>query len=1370
MNNHDSYRKSPAKRPALHAVLMLCIVAASSAIAQQATISMSSGSTTPGGSTTLNISLSTSGGAQPSDLQLTMNYPAADVTSVSVAAGAGATAASKSVSCSSNNGITICVVYGMNTSVIGNGVFATATFNIAAGAPDAAAAVQLTGLVASDPTGNGISTTGNGGTISITQTVNPTLTGLSCNPPSVTGPGSSACTVTLNTSAPTGGFTATLTSNNTAVTVPANVTVPGGSTSAGFTATVASVSTTQAATLTASAGGVSKTFLLSATPATWSISGTVSSAASGATVALSGAASATVTADSAGNYSFTGLANGSYTVTPSKSGIVFSPPSQTVTINGANQSAINFTASTGATNTITVDATVSLDQAPASSTLVSPTFSTISGNELLLAFVATDWAGATTTVTNVTGAGLTWTLVLRTDVQKGTAEIWRAFAPTALNNVTVTATVSPAAQSSMTVMSFRGADTSGTNGSGAIGATGTGNSVSGAPTASLVTTRNNSWVFGVGNDNTNAIARTPGAGQTVVHQYLAPIQDTFWVQMLNAPTPLAGTTVILNDTAPTSDKFNLSLVEILPALGAPPPPTWTISGSASSPGAGATVTLTGAASATVTADASGNYSFTGLPNGTYTVAPSKSGYSFSPASQTVTINGANVTAVNFTATLKTWSISGNTSSTGAGATVTLTGAGSATVTADASGNYSFTGLSNGTYTVAPSKSGYSFSPASQTVTINGANVTAVNFTATLKTWSISGNTSSTGAGATVTLSGAASATVTADASGNYSFTSLPNGTYTVAPSKSGYSFNPASQTVTINGANVTAVNFTATLQTWSISGNTSSTGAGATVTLSGAASATVTADASGNYSFTGLANGTYTVTPSKSGLTFSPANQSVSINNANVAGINFTAQTSTQTISVDAKVSQDQSTASSTIASPSFSTASGNELLLALIGSGYQHGKTNTTVTSVSGAGLTWVRVIKTNVLNGTAEIWRAFAPTALSNVSVTANFSQKVLSSITVMSFTGVDTSGTSGSGAIGAVRSAYSASGPPTATLTSTRANSLTVGSGDDLGSATARTPGAGQSLVHQYLAPNGDTYWVQMRNSVTPIAGSSVTINDTAPTSDPYNLSIVEILPAVTAQMTTLLTAPVAQESPGGSVALSNAASGAAGDACSSGGMATIFGTGLITGAAQQAASVPLPRQLAGLQVKINDVAAPLVFVSDSQVNFECPQLPAGSPLHIVLESENGNSSMESVMRTATPGLFTIDSTDQGAVLIGETNEIAMPKTDRFPSRPAQRGEYITIYATGLGEVEDGVPAGTPAPLDRTVQLRNQIKIVAGDLEIDPSFAGLVPGTVGLYQVNAQLPPEIAAGSAVPLSIKVILPNEASAMSNIVTVAID
>jgi len=66
-------------------------------------------------------------------------------------------------------------------------------------------------------------------------------------------------------------------------------------------------------------------------------------------------------------------------------------------------------------------------------------------------------------------------------------------------------------------------------------------------------------------------------------------------------------------------------------------------------GGGASVTLNGAASATVTASSSGAYTFTGLANGTYAVTPSRAGYTFSPTSQSVTVNGANVTGTNFSA-------------------------------------------------------------------------------------------------------------------------------------------------------------------------------------------------------------------------------------------------------------------------------------------------------------------------------------------------------------------------------------------------------------------------------------------------------------------------------------------------------------------------------------------------------------------------------------------------------------------------------------------------------------------------------------------------------------------------------------------------
>src|SRR5262245_20527141 len=209
-------------------------------------------------------------------------------------------------------------------------------------------------------------------------------------------------------------------------------------------------------------------------------------------------------------------------------------------------------------------------------TITTPAFSTSTGKELLLAFISTDYLGGTNTkVNSVTGAGLTWVLVVRTNAQNGTSEIWRAYAPSPLAGVTVSATLSQSVSSSITVISFTGVDTSGTNGSGAIGAVASGSGASGVPSATLVTTRNNSWVFGVGNDYDKPVSRTPSPGQSIVHEYLPPVGDTYWVQRQNNPTPLAGTSIAISDAAPTTDRFNLSACEILPALvtGDVTPPT-----------------------------------------------------------------------------------------------------------------------------------------------------------------------------------------------------------------------------------------------------------------------------------------------------------------------------------------------------------------------------------------------------------------------------------------------------------------------------------------------------------------------------------------------------------------------------------------------------------------------------------------------------------------------------------------------------------------------------------------------------------------------------------------------------------------------------
>ena len=131
--------------------LILLSVTVMPAQAQQVAVSLGSGISAPGSTLALDLSLTTSGGAQPAVFQWSMSYSAADIASVSVTDGPTASAAGKSILCSSTPGSTVCVAYGVNQNIISDGVAATATFDIAPGALDASAPVQITGISASAP-------------------------------------------------------------------------------------------------------------------------------------------------------------------------------------------------------------------------------------------------------------------------------------------------------------------------------------------------------------------------------------------------------------------------------------------------------------------------------------------------------------------------------------------------------------------------------------------------------------------------------------------------------------------------------------------------------------------------------------------------------------------------------------------------------------------------------------------------------------------------------------------------------------------------------------------------------------------------------------------------------------------------------------------------------------------------------------------------------------------------------------------------------------------------------------------------------------------------------------------------------------------
>jgi hypothetical protein len=211
--------------------------------------------------------------------------------------------------------------------------------------------------------------------------------------------------------------------------------------------------------------------------------------------------------------------------------------------------------------------------------VTSPAFSTASAGETLVAFAGSDGpAGAGRQTVTVSGAGLTWKLVRRSNGRSGDAEIWTATAPGPLAGATVTGTPSAGGyDQQLTVLTFENA--------GGVGASAAASAASGAPSVSETATAAGSLSYAVGNDYDQAIGRTVGPGQQLVSQWVdTATGDTYWVQGTSAAAAAAGQHITLSDTAPTSDQWNLAAVEVTPGAAPPPdktPPTISITNPAS---------------------------------------------------------------------------------------------------------------------------------------------------------------------------------------------------------------------------------------------------------------------------------------------------------------------------------------------------------------------------------------------------------------------------------------------------------------------------------------------------------------------------------------------------------------------------------------------------------------------------------------------------------------------------------------------------------------------------------------------------------------------------------------------------------------------
>ncbi|HYM11160.1 MAG TPA: hypothetical protein VEU62_10520 [Bryobacterales bacterium] len=212
--------------------------------------------------------------------------------------------------------------------------------------------------------------------------------------------------------------------------------------------------------------------------------------------------------------------------------------------------------------------------------------------------------------------------------------------------------------------------------------------------------------------------------------------------------------------------------------------------------------------------------------------------------------------------------------------------------------------------------------------------------------------------------------------------------------------------------------------------------------------------------------------------------------------------------------------------------------------------------------------------------------------------------------------------------------------------------------------------------------------------------------------------------------------------------------------SGALVSLFGSQLATGTAQ-AGAIPLPTTLADATVFVNDVAAPLIFASPGQINFQMPFEASGTVrVRVDRQGQRGNTiTVQAATRAA--GLFTFPGTGYAIAENASRGNggvvFAVPDTPAFagiPKGAARVGDVLVLFGSGLGPVSPAVATGTGAPSDTLATLIGNAQVAFslsgfGPYAV-PQFVGLTPGFVGLYQINVQVPPGVAISPSVSLRL--------------------
>ncbi len=161
------------------------------------------------------------------------------------------------------------------------------------------------------------------------------------------------------------------------------------------------------------------------------------------------------------------------------------------------------------------------------------------------------------------------------------------------------------------------------------------------------------------------------------------------------------------------------------------------------------------------------------------------------------------------------------------------------------------------------------------------------------------------------------------------------------------------------------------------------------------------------------------------------------------------------------------------------------------------------------------------------------------------------------------------------------------------------------------------------------------------------------------------------------------------------------------------------------------------MAGATVYVNQAPVPLLYVSQTQINFQVPSgLAAGTANMYVTRSGGQSALFQFTVVSSAPGIFQDTS----------NHAIAQNPDDSTNSsgNPVASGAVLVVYLTGQGALDHAVPDGTATPDSPLSSATATATATIGGMNATVQFLGLTPGFTGpgagQYRGAARSPPRI------------------------------